>query len=170
DSAVPVSRRSFAALVGSALALLAPLAAGAESTTLAGDAAVVLSPFLVTGTGTSGYGAAGASSSSRLNVAYIDIPQSVTVITNELLADIHTTESHDFVMYVNNVYPRANEHQPELFFFHGLQVTRSWVDGFLSALPVNRDSALYDRIDYVKGPASAAMGRGDAGGMVNYVV
>src|SRR5205085_6016683 len=40
----------------------------------------------------------------------------------------------------------------------------------LSALPVNRDSALYDRIDYVKGPASAAMGRGDAGGMVNYVV
>jgi outer membrane receptor protein involved in Fe transport len=136
----------------------------------AGDSTVVLSPFTVTGAGTAGYGAAGAASSSRLNVAYIDIPQSVTVITNELLEDTHTTESHDFVMYVNNVYPRANDHQPELFFIHGLQVTRSWVDGFLSALPVNRDSALYDRIDYVKGPASASMGRGDAGGMVNYVV
>jgi outer membrane receptor protein involved in Fe transport len=133
------------------------------------DSTVLLSPFEVKGAGTSGYGAQEAASSSRLNVSYLEIPQSVSVVTSEFLADDHITESHDFVQYVNNVYPRANDHQPELFFIHGLQVTHSWVDGFLSTLPVNRDAGLYDRIDYVKGPASAAMGRGDAGGLVNFV-
>ncbi len=133
------------------------------------NAAVILEPFQVKGSSNTGYGAQDANSSSRLNMAYVDIPQAVSVVTAEFLADAHITESHDFVKFVNNVYPRANAHQPELFFIHGLQVTKSWVDGFLSTLPVNRDAALYDRIDYVKGPASAAMGRGDAGGMVNFV-
>ena len=132
-------------------------------------ATVILEPFQVKGSSNTGYGAQEASSSSRLNMAYVDIPQAVSVVTAEFLQDAHITESHDFVKFVNNVYPRATAHQPELFFIHGLQVTKSWVDGFVSTLPVNRDSALYDRIDYVKGPASAAMGRGDAGGMVNFV-
>ena len=169
-----LSKRRLPSFVGSlAVAAVWPLSLIAQTAPppppVTPDQTVILSPFEVHGADTNGYGAQEASSSSRLNVSYLEVPQSINVVTSEFLQDTHITESHDFVQFVNNVYPRANDHQPELFFIHGLQVTHSWVDGFLSTLPVNRDAALYDRIDYVKGPASAALGRGDAGGMVNYV-
>jgi outer membrane receptor protein involved in Fe transport len=133
------------------------------------DQVVKLSPFEVQSTATAGYGAQYSSSSSRLNIRYVDVPQSVSVVTSEFLSDAHLFDSHDFAKFVNSVYPRTNTHSSEVFYIRGLQVGHSYVDGFLTPLAINRDSALYDRIEYVKGPASAAMGRGEAGGLVNFV-
>jgi outer membrane receptor for ferric coprogen and ferric-rhodotorulic acid len=130
---------------------------------------VVLAPFEVQTAASTGYGAQYSSSSSRLNLRYVDVPQSVSVITSEFLRDAFIYDSRDFVKYVPNIQPRANTHQPETFYIRGLQVTDSYVDGYIAPFAINRDAALYDRIEYVKGPASAAMGRGEAGGLVNFV-
>lgn len=156
-------------------ALLAGFAAGsarAQSPAGSSDAkeVVSLSPFEVSSGGTNtGYGAQFSSSSSRLNLRYIDIPQTVNVVTSEFLADAFIFDSRDFAMHVPGMSPTSNTHQVETFLVRGLTTSTSYVDGFLSARPVNRDSGLYDRTEYVKGPASAAIGRGEAGGLVNFI-
>jgi outer membrane receptor for ferric coprogen and ferric-rhodotorulic acid len=130
---------------------------------------VKLEPFLVTTSAAAGYGAQLSSSSSRLNLRYVDVPQTVNVVTAEFLKDAFIFDSHDFVKFVNNVYPRTNSHQVETYYIRGMITSNSYIDGMLSTFPINRDAALYDRVEYVKGPASAAMGRGEAGGLVNFV-
>lgn len=153
-------------------ALLIPASLFAQPATPAStppDSPIKLSPFEVQSTGSVGYGAEYSSSSSRLNLRYIDVPQSIGVVTSEFLNDAFIFDSREFTKFVPNVQPRANTHQPETFYVRGLQISNTYVDGYIAPLAVNRDRALYDRIEYVKGPASAAMGRGEAGGLVNFI-
>ncbi|MDZ4688409.1 MAG: TonB-dependent receptor plug domain-containing protein [Planctomycetaceae bacterium] len=148
------------------LAQTSPSDSGSASST---GSTIKLSPFEVRSDSSTGYGADYSSSSSRLNLRYIDVPQSVGVITSEFLNDAFIFDSREFTKFVPNVQPRANTHQPEIFYVRGLQISNTYVDGYIAPLTVNRDRALYDRIEYVKGPASAAMGRGEAGGLVNFI-
>ncbi len=129
----------------------------------------VLSPFEIETSSSVGYLSQYDNSTSRLNLHYLEVPQTIDVITSQLLEDAAVFDSREFTSFVPNMTPRANTHQPEVFFIRGLQISNTYVDGYQTALGVNRDAALYDRVAYVKGPASAAMGRGEAGGLVNYV-
>ncbi|MEY4938457.1 MAG: Outer rane receptor protein mostly Fe transport [Verrucomicrobiota bacterium] len=133
------------------------------------DSVVKLQPFTINASSAVGYGAQDASSSSRLNLPYIDIPQSISVMTAGLLKDATVFTSRDIIKWVNNVIPRTNGSANETWEVRGLIITDSYRDGFLVSAAVTRDAALYDRIEFVKGPASAAIGRGQAGGLVNYV-
>ncbi len=171
-STPPRSPRGLAQALGLLLLPAALLAQSTPAPTAAGsqgvDNPIKLSAFEVQSTST-GYGAQYSSSSSRLNLRYIDVPQSVGVITSEFLNDAFIFDSREFTKFVPNVQPRANTHQPEIFYVRGLQISNTYVDGYISPLAVNRDRALFDRVEYVKGPASAAMGRGEAGGLVNFI-
>lgn len=135
----------------------------------ASNEVVTLDPLKVISDGNVGYGAQMASSSSRMNLRYIDVPQTVNVVTEEFLSDAFLFDSRDFTKFISNVTPRSNTHQAETYFIRGLQTTTSYVEGFLAVNAVNRDAGLYNRVEYVKGPASAAIGRGEAGGLVNFI-
>lgn len=152
---------------------VALLAQATSSSSTSGDPSsdglIKLSAFEVQSSASTGYGAQYSSSSSRLNLRYIDVPQSIGVVTAEFLNDAFIFDSREFTKFVPNVQPRANTHQPEIFYIRGLQISNTYVDGYIAPLAVNRDRALYDRVEYVKGPASAAMGRGEAGGLVNFI-
>ncbi len=157
-----------------AFSLIAASAAfGQQASTTSTDAdkdnVLKLTPFQVTADADVGYGAQTASSSSRLNLRYIDVPQTVGVLTQELMQDAFVFDSQEMTKLVPGVQARANSHQPGTFYIRGLQITNTYVDGYIAPRAVNRDRALYDRVEYVKGPASAAMGRGEAGGLVNYI-
>ncbi len=130
---------------------------------------VKLNPYDVFATKNVGYGTANASSSSRLNQNYIDIPQTVNVVTAELLADSVLTDSRWFSMYEPDVTNRANAHQSDVFIIRGLTTSLLYIDGFQTSSGQDSDPALWERIEYVKGPASAAIGRGEAAGLVNYI-
>ncbi len=166
---VAPSVRRYSSLTALCLLSLLPCRASAQAANAPADETVKLEPFLVTASAAAGYGAQLSSSSSRLNLRYVDVPQTVNVVTAEFLKDAFIFDSHDFVKFVNNVYPRTNSHQVETYYIRGMITSNSYVDGMLSTFPINRDAALYDRVEYVKGPASAAMGRGEAGGLVNFV-
>lgn len=150
------------------LAQQAPQSASQSSSSTEGQV-VQLNPFQVVASDDTGYGAQTASSSSRLNMRYIDIPQTVGVLTQEFMQDAFVFDSQEFTKLVPSVQARANSHQPGTFYIRGLQITNTYIDGYIAPRAVNRDRGLYDRVEYVKGPASAAMGRGEAGGLVNYV-
>jgi outer membrane receptor protein involved in Fe transport len=144
-------------------------AVASQARETAGDGVVTLNALNVYESREVGWGALNSSSSSRLNLALLDVPQTVSVVTADFLRDMMIFDSRHFVEYVNSVSPRANAHQTEVFYSRGLQISNSYVNGFQSSMPLNRDMAFYDRIEYVKGPASAAVGRGEAGGIINYV-
>jgi outer membrane receptor protein involved in Fe transport len=151
-----------------ALLAQAPASAPDPDANPSAEKIIKLSAFEVQGA-SAGYGAQYSSSSSRLNLRYIDVPQSVGVVTAEFLNDAFVFDSREFTKYVPNVQPRSNTHQPEIMYIRGLQISNTYVDGYIAPLAVQRDRGLYDRIEYVKGPASAAMGRGEAGGLVNFI-
>lgn len=156
-------------VAGLALATSTALAQQTPRDSAPEEAAIQLKPFEVTSSSQVGYGAQTSSSSSRLNLRYLDVPQTVGVLTSELMNDAFVFDSQEFTKLVPSVQARANSHQPGTFYIRGLQITNTYVDGYIAPRAVNRDRALYDRVEYVKGPASAAMGRGEAGGLVNYI-
>ena len=127
-----------------------------------------LAPYEVTSGSNVGYGALDASSSSRLNLLYLDVPQSISVLTSELFNDTNITSSRDMYKWANNVETLANN-ADSMLIIRGLDTTHTYRDGFRLSARVTRDAALYDRIEIVKGPASAAIGRGQAGGMLNLI-
>jgi outer membrane receptor for monomeric catechols len=160
-----ISALYVTAMIGASAATISAQAVPPD----AADQPVSLSPFEVRTSSDTGYGALYSNSASRGNLRYIDVPQTVNLVTSELLEDAAVFDSREFLQFVPNMTPRANTHQPETFFARGFQINNTYVDGYLTAMGTNRDAALYDRVAYVMGPASAAMGRGEAGGLVNYV-
>src|SRR5687767_12324602 len=107
---------NFRALTLAALLPFSLLAQGQRAESPAADEAVKLDPFEVQSTSSVGYGAQYSSSSSRLNLRYIDVPQSIGVVTSEFLNDAFIFDSREFTKFVPNVQPRANTHQPEIFY------------------------------------------------------
>lgn len=121
-----------------------------------------------------GYISRGATVGSRVETAIKDIPQSITVINNELLKDISTARINQLADYVAGVQPFASAATPytNAFFFRGFGSASSTTyngfrdGGFLSAQSLIN----LDRIEFMKGPASVIYG-GSAGlsGLVNFV-
>src|SRR5688500_10450069 len=65
------------------------------------DEPITLDPFTVTTSAAAGYGAQLSSSSSRLDLRYVDVPQTVSVVTAEFLKDAF-------------IFDRSEEHTSEL--------------------------------------------------------
>lgn len=128
---------------------------------------VVLSPFTVTGSSNVGYGATATGSSGRLSQAYIDTPQVTSVVTSEFMEDANLYNSMDAMRFVPNVQV-VSQHAP-IYSIRGIMTQRTYFDGFYGSSLVTVDTAFADRIEVVKGPSSAAFGRGDPAGFVNYV-
>src|SRR3954471_16341668 len=95
----------------------------ASSTETKKEEIVKLEPFQVTSSSDTGYGAQTSSSSSRLNLRYIDVPQTVGVLTQELMKDAYVFDSQEMTKLIPGVQARANSHQPGTFYIRGLQIT-----------------------------------------------
>lgn len=126
---------------------------------------IQLDPFSVAGDPT-GYQVSTSTSGTRLNTALKDVPQSLTIITKDFLDDTFSTSLEDAVTFVPNVQPRQNVTDGLLI--RGIQTTRKYynnylVPGFVAGL------ANVARIEILKGPASAIYGRGELGGIINYI-
>ena len=127
----------------------------------------VLDPFVVEAESV-GYRASNSTSTTRLAVRLQDIPQAIAVVTADFMEDAGIYDNRDALKYVSNVTPRATNHQPGTFFIRGLQTNQTYVDG-VRISPHRMDMAPYERVEIVKGPASASIGRGEPSGLTNYV-
>ncbi|OGB26585.1 MAG: hypothetical protein A3I66_17205 [Burkholderiales bacterium RIFCSPLOWO2_02_FULL_57_36] len=121
-----------------------------------------------------GYVARGATAGSRVELPLKDIPQSVSVINQDLLRDLAPSRISQIADYVAGVDTFASAATPytNAFFFRGFGSTSSSTfngfrdGGFLSAQALVN----LDRVEFLKGPSSVLYG-GSAGlsGLVNYV-
>lgn len=152
-----------------------PLAWGADTTTAADTG---LGQIVVTGAGErQQYRQSTTSSATRTETPLQELPQSVQVVSRQLMDDLGATRLDDVLLYVSGVAKQNN--------FGGLWDNYSirgfsgsenggmnilW-NGFASnrGYAPPRDTANVESIDFLKGPAAALYGNSEPGGTINVV-
>lgn len=137
------------------------------------DSVLVLSPLEVTTSSNVGYGAKTTSSAGRLVQAYVDVPQTVSVITSEFMDDFGLKDSRAALQLAQpGVFVGAESLQGWVF-VRGVKTNQLYIDGVSASGGIYGSNLMpaqfYDRIEVVKGPSSAAFGLGQPAGMINYI-
>jgi catecholate siderophore receptor len=121
-------------------------------------------------TGKQSYATPAISSATRTLTPLRDVPQSVTVISQELIRDQGMTSVADVIRYVPGITAHQGENNRDDLVIRG---NRSSADFFLNGV---RDDVQYyrdlynlERVEALKGPNAMIFGRGGGGGVVNRV-
>ncbi|MGH8175544.1 MAG: TonB-dependent receptor [Steroidobacter sp.] len=116
------------------------------------------------------YSAQHTSSATRTDTPLRDVPQSVTVVTREVIEDQAIQSMADAVRYVPGVtmgQGEGNRDQPTI---RGNGTTADFfVDGLRDDTQHFRDVYNVDRLEVLKGPNAMIFGRGGGGGVINRV-
>lgn len=110
-------------------------------------------------------------SATKTSTPIRDIPQSITVVTNEQIKDQMLMSISDVVRYMPGITAHQGENNRDDLVIRG---NRSSADFFLNGI---RDDVQYyrdlynlDRVETMKGPNAMIFGRGGGGGVINRVV
>lgn len=153
-----------AALLASAASLVAQPA----TTSAPKDEIIELSPFTVSTSTVGRYAATESTSGSRVRVSLMDSPQSITVITRELVEDVGATRLLDAAKYAANISESTIPNAQDRTNVRGFQTDGATIDGFNFFSFSNVDPVLIDRLEIVKGP-NAILSPQIAQGTVNVV-
>lgn len=119
---------------------------------------------------TDGYKANKSTTATRTDTLLRDVPQSITVTTQELMKDQAVQNLGDVVRYTPGVGAAQGEGNRETFIFRGNTTTGDFfVDGMRDDTQYYRDLYNTERVEILKGPNGMIFGRGGAGGVINRV-
>ncbi len=165
------SRRFLSALLASAFTF--PVLSFAQATSAADtqttDEVVVLSPFVITDTQTGRYQPTQTTSGGRVRVNLFDAPQSVSVVTRELVDDVGATRLLDALQYISGVTESTIPNGLDRTTIRGFQSDGQRIDNFSAPAQVNLDPVFIERIEVVKGPNAVLAPAGVPGGTINAV-
>lgn len=120
--------------------------------------------------GTVGYLATRTSSATKTNTALINVPQSVTVLTNQFIRDQNFQSIGDAVRYVPGVVPHQGEGNRDDVVIRGQRTNADFfIDGLRDDVQYFRDLYNTQSIEVLKGPNALIFGRGGAGGVINRI-
>ncbi|BCT67947.1 TonB-dependent siderophore receptor [Nitrosospira sp. NRS527] len=120
---------------------------------------------------TDGYMATKSFSATRTDTPLRDVPQSITVVTQEMIKDQTMLSIGDVVRYVPGVNPSQGEGNRDTVIFRGSSSTGDfYVDGLRDDVQYFRDLYNVDRVEVLKGSNGMIFGRGGAGGVINRVI
>ena len=151
------------------------LAIATVATAQADDAAAIVPTPLpkVTVTGhyePEGYQADRSRSATKTDTPLLDVPQSVSVITSDLIRDQSMQSLADVARYVPGAGMAQGEGNRDTIILRGNSSTADFfVDGVRDDVQYFRDLYNVDRVEVLKGPNAMIFGRGGAGGVVNRV-
>ena len=151
-----------------ALAVASTLTAGAV---FAQEAKPTLMPEIkVLGAAETGYAEKTSVSTMKTDTLLRDTPQSVTVITRELMNDRAMQSIADAVLYVPGIVTAQGEGNRDTAVFRGNSSTSDfYVDGIRDDVQYYRDFYNIDRVEAIKGANAMIFGRGGSGGVINRV-
>src|SRR3954471_11116049 len=139
------------------------------------DEPVTLSIFEVTADNDRGYAASTAMSGTRTNEKLENLPNAISVMTADLLADLgalNFLDAADFAVGADNIYndgatrgAAVGTRSGTQISFRGLPSVRQLRDGFPWYMP--QDVFNTERIEFSRGPGGLSYGDVDAGGTVN---
>lgn len=150
------------------------LAACSAGRALADDAAAEPTPLpKVTVTAehdTEGYLAERSRTATKTDTPLLDVPQSVTVVTQDLMRDQSMQSLADLVRYVPGAGMAQGEGNRDTVILRGNSSTSDFfLDGVRDDVEYYRDLYNLDRVEVLKGSNAMIFGRGGAGGVVNRV-
>lgn len=117
---------------------------------------------------TKGYQAKSNATAVKTDTPLIDLPQSITVITQELIKDQNMQSIADTVRYVPGVGIAQGEGNRDNPIFRGSSSNADmYIDGIRDDVQYFRDLYNIERVDVLKGPNAMIFGRGGSGGLIN---
>jgi catecholate siderophore receptor len=151
---------------------------GSQSLTVASGGAR-LPPFVlsiatireaVTVSAAAGYRAAATSTATKTLTPLRDVPQAITVVTQELMKDQLMMSVSDVVRYVPGITTQQGENNRDQLIVRGNNTSADFfVNGVRDDVQYFRDIYNIERVEALKGPNAMIFGRGGAGGVVNRV-
>jgi catecholate siderophore receptor len=107
---------------------------------------------------------------TKTDTALVDVPQSISVITRELINDQAMRGIADVSRYVPGMGIAQGEGNRDTPVLRGNSTTADFfIDGVRDDVQYFRDLYNVDRIEVLKGPNAMIFGRGGTGGLVNRV-
>jgi catecholate siderophore receptor len=111
------------------------------------------------------------STATKTDTRIRDIPQSISVITEEQIKDQSLLGLKDAIQYSPGVMAGQGEGNRDSIWFRGNQSTSDlFVDGVRDDVQYFRDLYNIDRVEVLMGPNGMIFGRGGVGGVINRVV
>ncbi len=158
----PIAAAIRLVFAGALLASGAALAQSAPETTL--------QEVKVIGTAEANYNVKSSSTATKTDTLLRDTPQSITVITKELMADQNMQNLADVVRYVPGIVTAQGEGNRDTAVFRGNSSTSDfYVDGLKDDVQYYRDFYNIDAVEALKGSNAMIFGRGGSGGVINRV-
>ncbi|WP_047550106.1 TonB-dependent receptor [Methylotenera sp. G11] len=118
-----------------------------------------------------GYNAKSSRSATKTDTDLKDTPQSVTVVTQDVMKDQSIQSISEAVRYVPGVTASQGEGNRDALNFRGAGVTTGdfYLDGVRDDIQTYRDLYNTDRIEVLRGSNAMIFGRGGSGGVINRV-
>jgi catecholate siderophore receptor len=117
-----------------------------------------------------GYQAPVISSSTKTPTPLRDVPQSITVVTKELIRDQMMASVADVVRYVPGIVAHQGENNRDQVIIRGNSSSADfYLDGVRDDVQYYRDLYNLERVEALKGSNAMIFGRGGGGGVVNRV-
>jgi catecholate siderophore receptor len=139
--------------------------------TRAGSRVYALTPLTVVGARSRGYATTRTTSAMRTETPLRDVPQSVSLVTRELIADQAMQGMGDVVRYVPGITMGQGEGHRDAPTIRGNSTTADFfVDGVRDDVQYFRDLYNAERVEALKGSNAMVFGRGGGGGVLNRVI
>ena len=135
----------------------------------------VLSPFEIQDIGVTRYDAGASLAASRIAIPNIELPGSITTISEQLIEDtvaLTVRDTFNMVAGVNQGNQGTGSQTNNVFVVRGYTISSSQRDGLPDTLFSRTggfDYSLIERVEIVKGPSGILYGNHSPGGVVNLV-
>ncbi len=117
-----------------------------------------------------GYKTGVSRSSTRTDTPLLDIPQSISVVTQDQIQDQNIKSISEAVRYVPGVSIHQGENNRDQITIRGNNTTADFfIDGARDDAQYFRDLYNIERLEVLKGSNAIAFGRGGSGGVINRV-
>ncbi|HKE84612.1 MAG TPA: TonB-dependent siderophore receptor [Vicinamibacterales bacterium] len=170
--AVPVGRYTVKASAPGFVDASLPVTADGTSSTSATRFVLQIAGFQekVKVTAPGGYQVPAIASATKTMTPLRDVPQSVTVVTHELIKDQMMMSMGDVMRYVPGITVHQGENNRDQVIIRGNSSSADFfMNGVRDDVQYYRDLYNLDRVEVLKGPNALIFGRGGAGGVVNRV-
>lgn len=115
-----------------------------------------------------------ANSATKMDLSFLETPQSVSIITNERMNDFSLATLDNVLNDITGVTVEEREANRSQFTSRGFDVTNIQVDGLGMPLDLGYslggiETVIYDRIEVTKGATALSSGAGDPSATINLI-
>ncbi len=175
-STSPNRRLLSRALLAAICAMTASAAWAQQAETDDADTVSTLDRLVVKGERAEGYSVRRTTAGTRFNLAPREIPQSISIISHERIADQNLDDIIDVLANTTGVSSTQSDSERTEFYARGFYIDSYQFDGLPTQMVQNwsygdsgLDLALYDRVEIVRGATGLLTGAGNPSASVNLV-